>query len=214
MFNFSTAARRTAHAALCLSMMGAAMASHAASVNEVSNGSFEQPGQTGYCYTNAPGCQAAPWTGTFELIAANNGPWGNPSSRPNSALIDGAVVAGLQNGSNMAQNLTLAAGTHTLSWVDANRAGYDDLQTYRVSFGATTLGNFTSVIANGWTTHSVSFTTGASTDSLSFQGFGTGDRTAFIDNVQLTTAVPEPQSLALVFAGLAVVGSLARRRSV
>ncbi len=208
---------------LVLSALGAALAAQAATVT---NGSFEQPGsfspgQSSYCYTSAavdiniqctdsvPG-----WTGKFQLIAADSASWQTPNSRPNSGLIDGNVVAGLQVVSSLSQDLLLSAGTYSLSWVDANRGGQADFQSYEVLLDTVSLGTFTTQQSQGWSQRSVTFTAGAGIKTLSFLGLNpnNNDQTTFIDNVALTSAVPEPQSLALGLAGVGVAGALMRRR--
>jgi hypothetical protein len=225
MFVSKTSVARAVRTALCLSVMGASMVGHAAT-NLVQNGSFELPGapfpnaQDGgsYCYTHAslqPGwaCGTVPaWTGDFELIAASSGPWGTPSSLANASLIDGRVVGGLQNISSLNQDITLTGGSYTLSWADANRTNYGGNQQYEVLLGSTSLGVFGTQMGQGWAAHSVTLNAGAGQQTLSFRGLtNTADQTSFIDNVQLT-AVPEPGSMALVLAGLAVVAGVARRR--
>ncbi|MFZ5526786.1 MAG: PEP-CTERM sorting domain-containing protein [Pseudomonadota bacterium] len=196
-----------------------------ASTNLLQNGSFEASStassQDGsYCYNNFPsnvecGTAVPSWTGTFVLIAADSGPWGTPQNLGNNALIDGHVVAGIQGNSSLSQSVSLSAGSYTLSWVDTNRNGYDN-QFYDVLLGSVTLGSFSTTVGDAWTTRSLTFTVGTSgLQTLTFAGLERGgiDGTSFIDNVQLTSAVPEPSDLALVLAGLAVVGSVARRRA-
>lgn len=214
---------RAVKSALVLSALGAALVAQAATVI---NGSFEQPGsfapgQSSYCYTSGAvdisiQCSAPVpgWTGKFQLIAADSGPWQTPNSRPNAGLIDGNVVAGLQVVSSLFQDLLLSAGTHTLSWVDANRGGEADFQAYEVLLGTVSLGTFTTQQSQGWSQRSVTFTTGAGMQTLSFYALNpnNNDQTTFLDNVAVTTAVPEPQSLALVLAGVGVAGVLMRRR--
>lgn len=214
---------RAAVLALPLALALSATSAHA-STNLLQNGSFEASSpasnQDGsYCYNSYPsnvecGTAVPSWTGTFVLIAADSGPWGSPQTIAGSALIDGHAVAGIQGNSSLSQGVTLSAGTYTLSWADTNRNGYYN-QFYDVLLGSVTLGSFSTAVGDAWTTRSLNFTVGTSgLQTLTFAGLERGgiDATSFIDNVQLTSAVPEPSDLALVLAGLAVVGSLARRR--
>ncbi len=218
----SALSTRIAALALPLALLTALSAQ--ASTNLLQNGSFEASSPasdytSGYCYTNYPGnvaCNSAVpgWSGNFVLISADSGPWGNPQGLSNSATIDGVTIAGIQNDSSLSQTLSLAAGSYTLSWVDTNRNGYDN-QTYDVTLNGDVLDTFSTQAGAAWTTHTLTFTVAsAGLQTLSFAGQSLGgDRTSFIDNVQLTSAVPEPSDLALVLAGLAVVGSVARRRA-
>ena len=154
------------------------------------------------------------WDGSFVSIASGNGAWGVPSSLAHfDAAAQGAYVAGVQADGVLSQELTLAAGTYALTWLDANRG---DNQTYAVSFigdATSYLGSnqFSTVGGAGWKLEHLVFTT-AGGGELVFKGgtiWGQSDSTSFIDNVQLT-AVPEPTSLALMAIG--TLGLLAWRR--
>ena len=186
--------------------------------NLLLNGSFDQPGPNfvagSYCYLGyAPlECGSLPgWSGVLPVIASSSGPWGNPSSLTGWDSAQGAVLVGLQNASYAAQNVGLSAGNYTLSWSDAGRAGYDPT-AYKVSFGGQEVGSFSTIGGQGWATHSLAFTaTGAG--NLRFQGQAiSADGTAFIDDVRLTAAVPEPASLALMLAGLVGICWVTRRK--
>ena len=195
-----------------------------ASTNLLQNGSFEASSpasdSNSYCYTNYVGgvaCHSVVpgWSGDFVLISADNGPWNNPQGLGNSAAIDGSTIAGIQNESSLSQTISLAAGSYTLSWVDTNRNGYGDNQTYDVKLNGSVLDTFSTQAGAAWAAHTLTFTVAsAGLQTLSFAGQSLGgDRTSFIDNVQLVSAVPEPSDLAMALAGLAVVGSMMRRRT-
>jgi len=199
----------------------AAVAAQASPVNLVSNGSFD--GTTSdYIYNGTPASVAiyygsvptqagtvAGWDGSFVSITSSSGPWFTPSSLPGfNAAAQGGYIAGVQADATLDQALTLAAGTYTLTWLTANR-GAD--QTYSVLFNGEQIDQLTTTTSAGWTTESVTFTTGGGT-GLSFVGdtsFGQRDATSLIDNVSVT-AVPEPTSLLMM--AFATLGLLAWRR--
>ena len=199
----------------------AAAAAQASPVNLVSNGSFD--GTTGdYVHNGTPASVAifygsvptqvgtvAGWDGSFVSITSNSGPWQTPSSLPGfNAAAQGGYIAGVQADATLDQALSLAAGTYTLTWLTANR-GAD--QTYSVLFNGEQIDELTTTTSAGWTTESVTFTTGGGT-GLSFVGdtsFGERDATSLIDNVSVT-AVPEPTSLLMM--AVSTLGLLAWRR--
>jgi len=195
-------------ASAALSMGGAAQAA-----NLVVNGSFEDPGfalpMGSYCYLGGPfDCGSVNgWTGGFPLMLSNSEPWGNPNTPA------GNVLVGIQNTIHIEQTLTLAAGTYTLSWIDAGRANYGSpTEIYQVSVGGNVLSTESVNFGAAWTSKSLTFTTTGNT-VLSFAGqTNYGDSTAFIDNVSVTDAVPEPETYAMLMAGLGLMGFIARRR--
>jgi hypothetical protein len=66
---------------------------------------------------------------------------------------------------------------------------------------------------NTWTPYSASFVATGATTTLTFAATGTSDSWgSSIDDIAVTTAVPEPAPLAMLGAGLAVLAGLARRR--
>ncbi|MCK6423480.1 MAG: FxDxF family PEP-CTERM protein [Burkholderiaceae bacterium] len=63
----------------------------------------------------------------------------------------------------------------------------------------------------GWSAASYSFTAAGSTTTLFFAGGYDANHYVGLDNVSVT-AVPEPETYAMMLAGLAAIGALARRR--
>ena len=110
--------------------------------------------------------------------------------------------------------LLLTAGvTYTASF-DLAGSHRNDSNTVDVAFG-TTLNTYTLASADPLGTASLVFTPGATgLYSLSFANRGGDNIGALLDNVNvtMTTAVPEPSTYALMLAGLAGVGAVARRR--
>lgn len=214
-------------AALRPALLAAALAATAAlpaRADLLVNGSFDAAGPSfagtgSYCYLGIGDyreCGSVPgWSGSFPLIAANSGPWHNPSTNGGWTSAQGAVLAGLQNTSFLAQTLTLAGGTYTLTWLDSNRKNYGDGNSYQVQLDGQTLATYTTARGDAWDANTLTFTATAGQHTLRLQGLRTsGDGTSFVDDLKLTQVaaqVPEPQSAALVALGLGIV-ALARRR--
>lgn len=210
---------------LVAAVFGAVALGAQASTNFVQNGGLN--GAVGsYIYNAAPstvtqfygsvptlGGTVADWTGSFVSIATSSGPWGTPSSLAHfDTATQGGYVAGVQADGTLSQGLSLAAGTYTLSWLDANRSGQGE-QTYKVSFDGVTYDTVTTKHSAGWTQESLEFTlTHDTVGALTFAGltsYHNTDATSFIDNVSVT-AVPEPTSLMMM--AVATLGLLAWRR--
>ena len=119
--------RQTRLPLIALAATAAVLASAPAAHAQLANGGFEASGpafnaDSSYCYASYPGlldCGTVPgWTGTFQVIASSSGPWNNPSDNGGWSAAQGQWLAGLQNGSHMAQTVTLAAGTYTLAAIE------------------------------------------------------------------------------------------------
>jgi len=110
--------------------------------------------------------------------------------------------------------LSLTGGvTYTASFqlAGSHRGGSDIVD---VSFG-TSLGTYTLLSADPLGTRTLIFTPGSSgLFSLTFANRGGDNVGALLDNVEVTAAaIPEPSTYALMFAGLAGIGFVARRRT-
>lgn len=211
---FATCAALASSAALAVVAPAPAPAAPA---NLVQNGSFEDgsvPGAGGWgLYGSVPGwTESADNGGGLEL---RNAIAGNAQ--------DGSIYAELDANSNMGISQTFAttAGqTYTLSFWWSYRdhnpygAGSEGL-SYSAGDLAGAVGPGTNVTGdNDWQHVTRTFTaTGAST-TLSFAAAGASDSYGTsLDNVTVTSAVPEPATGVLAAAGLALLGLARRRRS-
>ncbi|MEY4906794.1 MAG: hypothetical protein RL260_512 [Pseudomonadota bacterium] len=193
-------------------------AAHSAEL--MTNGSFESAvnlNAGGYCYSQNCG-PIQGWSGYWALqVDQNAAVLGTPGSMVGFDASFGNQIAGLTNTATLGQSVTGSGGLYTLSWYDAGRPN-DDGQTYQVSFGGSTIGTFGVNSGQGWAFNSFTFTAAAGSQLLSFAGVGAqADGTVFLDKISLTgpsavSAVPEPESLAMMLVGLGVLGGVARRQ--
>jgi hypothetical protein len=185
--------------------MFAAGSSHAAT-ELISNGSFEQnlqPSGTWHLYNNLFG-----WHGGDNRIELRDNVEGTAFDGKNFVELDTTA------NSSMWQEVNDVAGKHyTLSFAFEDRAHVpSSSQGVQVFWGSQDLGVFNN--ASQWTTKSFDVIGNQGGTKLSFVAVGTSDGLGTsIDNVSLTSAVPEPESYAMLLAGLGLVGFLARRKA-
>lgn len=206
------------------------MAANAA-VTPLTNGSFEVNDVGTSQYKYAPGYTAngLPWFAS-NVTATGWSFTGASGVASNNSAFSGTASAGtyygfLQNVSSISQTFTASSSsTESLSFDLLARAYGGTAQVVTVSLAAqggptlyswTGSGNSTSTYETISSVNPISLTSGTSyvlTLSGSTSG---GDTTAFVDNVTLTplAAVPEPETYAMMLAGLGFVGFIAKRRS-
>ena len=191
------------------------------------DGSFETQGSSvsNYCYFgfsaggNDP-CDAGAWTGTGNagLQDDHNGSW------PGIDSPDGSKYGFIQLTGTLQQAFSVAtSGYYALSWIDAGRpanGGSQGNQNYDVFIGVNNVaGGLPTHSGQGWTQRhgAYSFRLDAGqTYLVRFVGMTTtGDNTAYIDGVTLTSApAPEPAIWALTIGGFGLAGAAMRRRKV
>ncbi|MBL8488741.1 MAG: FxDxF family PEP-CTERM protein [Rhodocyclaceae bacterium] len=118
--------------------------------------------------------------------------------------------------SAMSQTVATVAGrAYELSFWYSPRPGTGDTNDIQVFWngvqqGATLAGS--GGAAHNWTQH-VFTVLGTGSDVLSFAAAGASDSYGgSLDSVALTVAVPEPETYAMMLAGLGLMGAVARRR--
>ncbi|WP_202414185.1 PEP-CTERM sorting domain-containing protein [Duganella flavida] len=178
-----------------------------ASTELLTNGSFEQNLQangTWNIYSNLTG-----WTGGAYGIELRNNVVGNAPDGVNFVELDTTA------NSSMFQNVSTVMGqNYTLTFKFQDRPGVaTSSQGLEISWGGSVVGTVNNSLGGGWQTVSYNLIGNGATEALSFKAIGTSDSLGTsLDKVSLTTAVPEPETYAMLLAGLGLVGFAARRR--
>lgn len=164
---------------------------------------------------NAYGLNAVPtgWTvtnGTVDII----GPlFFNLCGAGNGKCID--LDGSSSDAGILSKSLNLTAGvqyTASFQLAGNQRGGLTDTGTVAFGFGGTNL-NYSLTSAQAFSTYQLVFTPGSTGFySLSFANAGGDNVGALLDNVSVT-AVPEPETYAMLLAGLGLMGAVVRRKS-
>jgi choice-of-anchor C domain-containing protein len=201
MFNLKSCAA----GALVLALAGGA---NAAAL--VADGSFSEGANAGSFTTVGTNGTIGAWTVTDGSVDLIGNYWTQPTG---SYTID---LDGNAPGT-ISQGLNLAAGSYELGfWMAGNTAGGDATKSVQVTVGGS-LETFTFSTAGhdannmGYTFETLDFSTPGAT-TLTFKSLDdSGAYGAAIGGVSVT-AVPEPASMALLLAGLGMLGVMASRR--
>jgi hypothetical protein len=217
-------------AATLLAFSGAAFS------QTVNNGTFAGPDQSTAGVDNIAGWNSTGAISTRVLSSLNDQPGQGVVSlaAPPGGSMDSTVVqAWYLSGSpdSISQSISgLTIGkqyTITFDEAAANRGStlYNGTLDWQVSFGGHTLKSDALTIpgvdgATSWVANSLTFTADAATEVLAFlaqSSVGVApEPILLLDNVSISSAavaaVPEPGTYALMFAGLGIMGFVAKRR--
>lgn len=169
--------------------------------------------------------------GSFEATSQADGTWGIYSSLPGwSGLpeveLRNNIVGAAQNGVNFVEldAYSNSGISQTINWTGLVKLSF--WYSARPGTGATNditvnFGNFSTTVLNGvgndgsshnWQHYETTLALSGPT-ALTFRAAGPNDSLGgSLDNVSVT-AVPEPESYAMLLAGLGVMGAVARRRA-
>lgn len=205
---------------LAAALLSAPLLALAGPVNLLTNGSFEATTQAAGTWSRLSSMPG--WVVGTNQVELRNNVAGTASQGSNFVELD------VDNNSLISQTLTTVLGQwYELSFDFSNRAGVAvNSNGLGWSFGGTS--GLAPVLAynatsdNQWNRFSILVQATGTSSTLSFWATGTSDSLgSSLDNVALVTAsgnaltanVPEPQSLALLLAGLGGLFFVSRRRA-
>lgn len=181
-----------------------------ANTNLIQNGDFESTAFgsfTGYNIANASSSAIGNWTVGGTSVDVIRGAYG----AINGNSID---MLGTPGPGSLSQGFATVAGHNYLVSFDLSANGVGgDSKALTVNVGAAPaynyVGNMNNHVTESFSYHAT--TTGLT--QLTFTSAASGYSGAVIDNVSVTAAVPEPETYAMLLAGLGMVGFIARRKA-
>lgn len=151
----------------------------------IQNGNFEQPSISNDSYEYITSASQVPgWNFNNGVLMNNSSVWGYPTY-PN-----GPQAVSIQETNSISQTIQLSTGTYSLSFVGCGRNccdGSGQSNLIDVQLNGTTFYSFQPPI-NTWTNYSTSMNvTATGSNTLTFLGTSSGDRSTAIQNVTLTS---------------------------
>jgi hypothetical protein len=208
-----------------------------ATVGQFQNGNSNAPAQVagwtsaGYNFVFA--ANGADNNNYLELWSKNNGGVGTLANSPTGGNFIGADGAFSVGALSQTINGLVAGQQYTVSfdWAAGQQKGFDGTTTEQwavdlgnkslTSSSVTTTEQKTAVYtdashsSSSWMHETMTFTATGASEVLSFLAIGTPDGKppfSLLDGVSMVAAVPEPSEWAMLFAGLGLIGFMARRR--